>query len=334
MQRVSSGTIHQELFRVLQKLGFSEDRADLCARLFTESSRDGVSSHGLNRFPRFCAMIQNGSIDVDAEPVCISRLGALEQWDGRLGPGNLNAWFSMRRALELARENGVGMVGLRNTNHWMRGGTYGWQAADAGMIGICWTNTMQNMPAWGSDEPRLGNGPLVVAVPRSSGHVVLDMSTSQFSYGTISDQRIRGESLPVPGGFDVEGNLTTDPGAIEASLRPLPVGYWKGSALSLVLDMAAAILSGGRASHQISRDPMKEIGLSQVFLAFDPEQLQNPFDADRLADDLIDHLHGSHVEPTGERVRYPGERTLATRRESEVRGIPVDDSVWAEIQAM
>jgi len=279
-------------------------------------------------------MIRNGSIDVHAEPVRVSQLGAFEQWDGKLGPGNLNASLAMGRALELALDNGLGGIGLRNTNHWMRGGTYGWQAAEAGMIGICWTNSMQNMPPWGSDEPRLGNGPLVIAIPRSEGHVVLDMSTTQFSFGTLSDRRMRGELLPVPGGYDAEGRLTTDPGAIEDSMRPLPIGYWKGSGLSLVLDMAAAILTGGRASHQISRDPLHEVGLSQVFLAFDPKQLDNPFDADQLAGDLLDHLHGAQVDANGRGVRYPGERALAIRRENELNGIPVDESIWAEILAM
>ena len=279
-------------------------------------------------------MIGNGSIDVGADPVRISALGAFEQWDGRLGPGNLNAFFAMNRTIELARKNGLAGVGLRNTHHWMRGGTYGWQAADAGMIGICWTNSMQNMPPWGSDEPRLGNGPLVIAIPRSEGHVVLDMSTTQFSFGTLSNRRMHGESLPVPGGFDAKGRLTTDPGAIEESMRPLPIGYWKGSGLSLVLDMAAAILSGGRASHQISRDPLHEIGLSQVFLAFDPQRLDNPFNADELATALIQHLHDSRTDSGGKPVRYPGERTLAVRRENEINGIPVDESIWAEILAM
>ncbi|HUF09832.1 MAG TPA: Ldh family oxidoreductase [Rhodothermales bacterium] len=76
------------------------------------------------------------------------------------------------------------------------------------------------------------------------------------------------------------------------------------------------------------------MGLSQVFVAFDPQQLDNPFDTDRLADELINHLHGSHADSRGGRVRYPGERTLAARRDNEMRGIPVDESVWAEILAM
>src|ERR1700674_2717218 len=132
----------------------------------------------------------------------------------------------MDRANALSREQGMGCVALANTNHWMRGGTYGWQAAEAGVIGICWTNTLPNLPAWGAATPRLGNNPLVIAVPRgrnAGAHVVLDMAMSQFSYGALASYRMRGESLPVPGGFDAEGLLTRDPAAIAASRRPLPI---------------------------------------------------------------------------------------------------------------
>src|SRR6185369_8244775 len=127
------------------------------------------------------------------------------------------------------------------------------------MIGICWTNTLPNLPPWGSSEPRLGNNPLVIAVPRPAGHVVLDMAMSQFSYGALAAYRARGEMLPVEGGFDTEGRLTRDPATIEASQRPLPIGYWKGSGLSLMLDLIATMLSGGLATHQIPKDPEREI---------------------------------------------------------------------------
>ena len=159
MLRVSYRDLYEALLRALLKLGFRQDRAERCARLFAETSRDGVYSHGLNRFPRFVEMIRNGVIDVRAEPVCIGRFGALERWDGRLGPGNLNAYACMDRALVLARTHGLGCVALRNTNHWMRGGSYGWQAAEAGAVGLCWTNTMPNLPPWGARECKVGNNP-------------------------------------------------------------------------------------------------------------------------------------------------------------------------------
>ena len=102
----------------------------------------------------------------------------------------------MERAIALGREHGVGCVAMANTNHWMRGGTYGWQAAEAGMIGICWTNTMPNLPPWGGAERVIGNNPLIIAVPRANGPVVLDMAMSQFSYGALKSSRKRGEMLP------------------------------------------------------------------------------------------------------------------------------------------
>jgi 3-dehydro-L-gulonate 2-dehydrogenase len=225
----------------------------------------------------------------------------------------------MERAIALARVHGVGVVALANTTHWMRGGSYGWQAADAGVIGICWTNTMPNLPQWGSTEARLGNNPLVFAVPRPGGHVVLDMAMSQFSYGALAAYRERGELLPVDGGFDVGGEMTRDPAAIEASQRPLPIGYWKGSGLSLVLDMIAAILAGGLATHQIPKDPERETGISQFFLAIDPAGLGG--DAAAISDGIVASTDS----------RYPGRRTLELRAENLALGVPVDESVWREV---
>jgi 3-dehydro-L-gulonate 2-dehydrogenase len=181
MFRVPYQALVDALLRVLLKLEFEPGAARLSAQLFADTTRDGVYSHGLNRFPRFVSMIRNGYIDVHAVPALVTASGPLERWDGNLGPGNLNAWHCMERTIALAREHGMGCVALANTNHWMRGGSYGWKAADAGVIGICWTNTLPNLPPWGASDPRVGNNPLVIAVPRSDGHVVLDMAMSQFT---------------------------------------------------------------------------------------------------------------------------------------------------------
>src|SRR5438270_1599658 len=153
MMRIPFDDVQRTLTAALLRLGFAPERAELCARLFAETTCDGVYTHGINRFPRFAAMVRNGSVDVHAEPVPAAQFGALERWNGRSGPGNLNAYAIMERAMALSREHGIGCVALSNTNHWMRGGTYGWQAAEAGLIAICWTNTMPNLPPWGAKDP-------------------------------------------------------------------------------------------------------------------------------------------------------------------------------------
>jgi len=326
--RVSYDELQSTLAAILRELGFSDDRAQLSARLFADASRDGVASHGLNRFPRFVRGIRSGLVDPRATPTLVSRFGSLERWDGQRGAGNLNAYTAMQRAIELGREHGIGCVGLGNTNHWMRGGNYGWQAADAGLIGICWTNTMPNLPPWGSSDPRLGNNPIIIAVPRKAGHVVLDMAMSQFSYGAIESYRLKKQLLPVPGGFNVEGELTRDPGEIEQSQRALPVGYWKGSGMALMLDMIATMLAGGSATHQIPADSERETALSQVFITIDPSKVGGAQDT---ADKIIDDLHKAAASGDAP-VRYPGEQVLKIRRENMERGIPVNAAIWEEVR--
>ena len=334
MLRILFDEVAGQLARILRGLEFSEKRAALCSRLFAETTCDGVYSHGVNRFPRFVAMVRNGSVDPGAEPRVIAKVGAMERWNGQRGPGNLNAHAAMERAIALSREHGIGCVAMANTNHWMRGGTYGWQAAEAGAIGICWTNTMPNVPPWGGIEPTIGNNPLVFAVPRAKGHVVLDMAMSQFSYGALESYRKRGELLPVDGGFDAEGRLTRDPGAIEQSQRLLPVGFWKGSGLAVVLDMMASMLSLGNATHQIANDPLRETGLSQMFVAVDPRTLGDVASMDPIADGVVDSLHMTRPETAGKPVRYPGENTLRLREENRRLGLPVEEAVWEEILKM
>lgn len=320
--RVPFVVLARTLGDALARRGLQRERAELCARLFAETDRDVVYTHGLNRFPRFIPMIDSGAINLHAVPTVVAQIGSLERWNGSWGPGNLNALACMDRAIHIARDRGIGCVALSNTTHWMRGGTYGWQAAEAGMVGICWTNTMPNLPPWGDTVPRVGNNPLVIGVPRRCGHVVLDIAMSQFSYGGLAAYRERGEMLPVIGGFDTDGHLTHDPAAIERSMRPLAIGYWKGSGLALVLDIVAAMMAGGLATHQIPPDPEREIGMCQMFLALNAAAFP---EAGAISEDVIASLGG---------LRYPGERVLRVREENLALGIPVDDVTWNTVKAL
>lgn len=328
MQRIPFDEVHEQLVKVLLRYDFTADRAKLCARLFTETTLDGVYSHGLNRFPRFIEYMQKGYVDIHALPEKMEQnFGAVEKWNGNLGVGNLNAWHSMKRAMEIADTSGIGLIALKNTNHWMRGGTYGWQAAEDGYIGICFTNTIPNMPAWGTKEAVLGNNPLVIAFPRAEGHVVLDTAMSQFSYGKLEITRLKGELLSVPGGFDEAGQLTRDPAIIEQTGNILPMGYWKGAGLSLLLDLLAATLSDGFSTTQIGAKHKDEYGISQVFIAISPKML-NTHHRETILTQTLAALHQATPNEAGGRAYYPGEKTLQIRKENQEKGIPVDKDFW------
>jgi 3-dehydro-L-gulonate 2-dehydrogenase len=326
--KVPFETLKKEFKRVLLQLSFTEEKAELCAHTFAANSRDGVYSHGLNRFPAFVNTVREKQVDIHAEPKFLEKNGLIEIWDGEFGIGIHNASLAMNRAIELAKANGIGCVAMRHTNHWMRGGTYGWQAADAGCIGICFTNTMANMPPWGGKEPRLGNNPLIIAVPRAEGHLVLDMAMSQFSYGKLQDTDLKGMELPEYGGYDVEGNLTRNPSAIIESRRALPIGYWKGSGLSFMLDVLLTAITGGRSTAGIG-STVRESGVSQFFLCLYQSDMHH-----QLIDEIIQYTKSSApVEPGGQ-ILYPGENTLKTRKENELHGISVNEKIWAEVLKM
>ncbi len=327
---IAFGKMHSEFKRVLLKYGFLPEKAEICARIFTENSLDGIYSHGVNRFPRFINYIKEGYIDVHGEPEIVNSAGALEQWDGHLGPGPLNAMICTERAMELAKDYGLGCVAIANTNHWMRGGTYGWQASKKGFAFIGWTNTEANMPAWGAKNCRLGNNPLVFGVPYNNEAIVLDFAMSQYSYGKMEVAQLEGKQLEYSGGFNEKGKLTVQPGEILNTRRPLPVGYWKGSGLSLLLDILASVLSAGHSTHLLSKKKA-EYGVSQVFIVFCFEKLYNFPAVENTINEIISDFKNAIPDETGNDVRYPGERVLQTRIENVKFGIPVNLQVWKEI---
>lgn len=324
----------KQLFRdILLRTGFPESGAETMARTFTENSLDGVLSHGVNRFPRFIEYVKKSYVKTEVKPVRKSSSGAIEQWDGQLGPGILNAMECTERAMELARKNGMGCVALANTNHWMRGGTYGWKAAKAGFVFIGWTNTIANMPAWGAGDHKLGNNPLVLAVPHEKEAIVLDMAMSQFSYGALEAKKLSGEPLPVPGGFGPEGELSADPSAVLETGRILPAGHWKGAGLSLLLDLLASLLSGGLSTAEISKKEA-EYSVSQVFIAIEISKLQNYSAIPGMVKQIIKDYHSSVPVSGKGTVYYPGEGSILQRKKNLDQGIPVNQQVWNEILAL
>lgn len=328
--RINSKEMKDMLYNLFLKHNFSEDKSTIMANVFTENSLSGVNSHGINRVPLFLEYVKKGFIHTENEAEKVENFGSIERWDGNLGSGIINATKCTNRAIELAKEHGIGLVALRNTNHWMRGGTYGWQAANAGCISILFTNTKPNMPPWGSNESRLGNNPLIISIPREEGSIVVDMAISQYSFGKINEYKLKGEKLPFDGGWDEKDQLSKDPEKILKKERGLPIGYWKGSALSMVLDMLATILSAGNSTYKIGLKE-QEIGVSQFFLCIYPEIFHDKEIREKLLNEIIDYTHQSEPIIPGNKIYYPGERSLIRRTKNLKEGISVNEKIWQEI---
>jgi len=331
--RVDATKMQEVLHQLFVKYNFSEVKARQLSSVFTENTLMGVNSHGINRVASFIDFIEKGIVKIDAEAASVETFGSIERWDGNYGPGIINAQKCTDRAITLAKKHGMGLVALRNTNHWMRAGAYGWQAAEKGCISILFTNTKPNMPPWGGKDSRIGNNPFVVSIPRKEGHVVLDMSMSRFSFGKIHEYSLKNEQLPFIGGWDQDNQLTKDPNPILENERGLPIGYWKGSALSMVLDILATLLSAGKSTAQISKQDY-ETGVSQVFLCIYPELFGDKHLQENLLNEIIAYTHDVAPMQPGDDIFYPGERALANYKRNLKNGMLVNKKVWEDILSL
>lgn len=330
---ISPKEMQERFTAVLLKHGFTDERANACAKIFTDNSIDGIYTHGVNRFPWFVQYVIDGHVKPDAVPTLHHKFGGIEQWDGHRGPGPLNAIHATETSMELARQHGIGCVALANTSHWIRGGAYGWHAAKAGFFFIGITNTIAAMPAWGAMDVRLGNNPFVMSLPYEDEAIVLDMAMSQYSFGAMELLVYKNEKLPMNGGYNKAGELTNDPAEIIASRRTLPVGYWKGAGMSLLMDIFAAVLSGGLAGHEITKSKI-ETDISQVFISIDVSKLGNHSAIAKTVEGIIADYHQSIKADPSQKITYPGERVLNSRKRNLANGIPVLEKVWNKVMSL
>ncbi len=333
MVRITYEEMQEVLKKLFLKHHFTDQKAALLAKIHSESTLAGVNSHGINRVPPFIKYVKNGWVDIQAEATQAETIGNIERWDGKFGSGVLNAVKCTERAVELAKNHGMGLVALRNTNHWMRGGTYGKMAADKGCIAIFFTNTISNMPPWGAKENRIGNNPLIVAIPREEGPILLDMAISQFSFGKMYGYKLKDEQLPFIGGWDKADNLTKDPKKIMASKRALPIGYWKGSALSMILDMLATLLSAGNSTYRISQKEY-ETGISQIFLCINPKVFNDHTLHENLLNEIILYTRDAATMHPEDNIYYPGEQSSKKEIANKKDGMLVDEKIWQKIETL
>ena len=206
-------------------------------------------------------------------------------------------------------------------------------ATEENCIGILWTNTIPNMPPWGGKDARLGNNPVVLAIPNGDTPVLVDVAMSMFSYGKLESYARSGKELPVDGGFNKDQKITRNAAEILETHQCIPIGYWKGSGLSLALDLIAATLAGGRTSRMVGELPA-ETELSQIFIAISLDKFSDQEILLRNIRDTLEDMKTSSPVEEGKPVYYPGENMMKTRKENMKLGIPVDENIWKQVLEM
>jgi ureidoglycolate dehydrogenase (NAD+) len=323
--------------QALERAGARPDDAAVTADGLVAADLRGVHSHGVLRVGIYADRLRSGSINPRAELAVVRDGGAVVVADAQAGLGIAMAVRAMDLAIARARANGVAAVGVRNGNHCGMLAYLAMRALAAGAVGIAASNGDAQVAPWGARAKFLGTNPLAVAVPaREEPPVVLDMATSVVAHGRIKAASERGEAIPPDWAVDSEGRPTTDPSQALAGAL-VAFGGPKGSGISILIDLLAGLLPGGRSGPEIvplyqRLDQPQGVGHLLVALqveAFEPLEV---FGA--RVDETVRKIRALPPPPGASRPFLPGELEHLRAEEYRAHGIPLPADALGELARM
>jgi LDH2 family malate/lactate/ureidoglycolate dehydrogenase len=323
---------------VLQAAGMPADHADLVMDSLVQADLWGHQSHGVLRLPWYTARLRSGAMTAHTQPETLIDGGALLLLDGHAGVGQVLAETARREAVARARENGVGVVGVRNSNHFGTAMYYTRRAAHDGCVAILTTNASPAMAPWGGRKKVLGTNPWSIAAPSptSSGVVAVDIANTAVARGKIYLARNRGEHIPATWAMNSDGRATTDPSeAIDGVI--LPMAGHKGYAITFMMDILSGALTGSHTGSRV-RGPYeadKTSGAGHLFIAIDVAAMGPTQDYLDSVGQLIDEVKTTPLAPDADEIFYSGElEDRAEQRNLDAGGIVLPDQTRKDLEAL
>lgn len=333
---VEAGALAGFAQAILAATGCGGQEAEEVAAHLLEANLQGHDSHGIMLLPRYVQHVREGKLHPGATPTPVRQDASLALFDGNMGYGQHVGRIAMDWAIGAARRHGHAVMGLGNAHHIGRVGTYGEQAAAAGMISVHFVNGVSGPPAvapFGGSDARLSTNPVCITIPPAEAGgqpLVLDFATSAIALGKCRVAFNAGRVVPEGALVDARGRPTNDPGVLyRDSPRGalLSFGAHKGYGLALVCEILAGALLGGATAW---RPEMRERGIVNSWLAFvlDPARFG---EVERFREELaavIADVKASPPADPGQPVLVAGEKERITKARRLAGGIPVDATTW------
>jgi LDH2 family malate/lactate/ureidoglycolate dehydrogenase len=322
---------------LLTAAGLSTSHAQVVAGKLLESNLLGVDSHGVLRLPTYIRRLLSGAMNPTPSLRVVKRNGAVSLLDADNAPGMLGGHEAMLEAMRLTDNHQVGVCGVINSNHFGAAGVYARMAAARNMIGVSMTNVAPLMTIPGVPNPLVGNNPFAVAFPvRSGSPIALDISLSNVAQGKLLLASRRGESIPSDWAVDKDGIPTTDPDAgFEGYL--LPVGGHKGFGLALVVELLCGVFTGGAFLHQLRgmyRFPNDPSVTAHLMMAICADAILELDAFLERVEEFRTMLKSVPPRDPNVTVMWPGEPEERILAQRSTQGIPVQDSLAEELNAL
>ncbi len=329
--RIPYPALCEQLATALMNAGLSAASAETEARIMAEADLLGVPSHGVRMLPPLLAAMREGRVNPKAQWQVERETLATSLLDCGNGPGRTSSCHAMDDAVGRARACGIGACLARRTTHWGRAHAYAARAALQGMIGLCMTNAMPTMAAWGATRRIIGNNPIAIGIPQRNpdAPLVLDIAMSQAAVGKVNTWKREERDVPPGWGLDAEGQPSQDAAAILAG-AVLPFGGHKGAGLALMVELLTAALAGGAFGNEIVGTDRSGLDPDscKLFIAIDPAAFGGRDTLTERVESLLGHL-ATEAAP----FVWPGQRGWAERDANLVAGVPLHPDIVRELAA-
>jgi len=315
----------------LEKAGANSKMAAAAARHLVRAEEQGLPTHGMSRVPFYCGMLRKGRADGAAQPAMVADRAAACLIDNRDGLPYVSVQWAVEEVIQRARRNGIGFAGIRNSAHVGVLGIHLLAVAEAGLVGLAFTNSPAAIPAWGGKKALFGTNPVAGVFPRKDKDpIVVDLALTTVVRGRIMMAMRKGERIPEGWALDRHGRPTTDPKEAIEHGSLFPIGGAKGAMLGLMFELICASLTGaaiGPEADSFFSEEGNRPRVGQAFIAIDPGALAG---MDRFSERVETVVKTMLADPE---VRLPGARRFASEASSR-KGIEVPAELLAQIEKL
>jgi LDH2 family malate/lactate/ureidoglycolate dehydrogenase len=310
--------------------GLSAEDAAIAAEVAAYGTLHGSHAHGAVQMPLYMTGLVDGTIKSTPKIAITSNLPCCMVMDADNALGLVVSRHAIDKAIELAKQYGLGAVAVRNSSHFGGAGYYAERAARQGLIGFAFTNASPAIAPTGSKEALLGTNPVGVAFPLPDADpIVADMATSVVARSRIRYMLALGQrTLPDGWALDPDGSPTTDP-AVAVKGSVLPIGGPKGYALALMVELLCSALSDGEPGFQVTYENVvkRPSTISQFFFAMNPEGFVGLDAYGKRAGHIADKVRAAKAIDGEAPPRLPGTRGQAFDRKSRAEGLAMFDNL-------
>ena len=322
---------------LLQKMEIVPKDAGLIAESLVTANLRGVDSHGVARMAVYMQRLKEKLVNPKPEITVLQETSAMALVDGDNGSGQVVAKMAMELAMRKAKESGLSLIGIRNSNHFGATAFFTVMALEKDMIGIALANSYATVAPWGARVPYFGTNPLSVAVPTGRElPVILDMATSVAAWGKIILAAQKGEPIPAGWAIDADGEVTTDATkALHGAL--MPFGGPKGSGISLIIDVLVGILTGasyGPYVGDLYKNMDRPQNVGQMMGAIDIGRFTDVNEFKNRMDTMIREIKALPTAKGVNEVFLPGEIEIHNQQRREKEGIPLPPTTVSDLQKL